>query len=93
MRQVTEARPNTANEIIRRIINASGLKHETLAKALGIAGRNNFAARLNQKNMTFDTAIKILDVLGYEVVIEPKTSGKRREGSVVVELSDKAVAE
>ena len=37
--------------------------------------------------MSCDLLIQMLDCLDYEVVVQPKTSGKRKEGAIVLEPS------
>ncbi|MGN0688601.1 MAG: hypothetical protein ACI4KA_10900 [Oscillospiraceae bacterium] len=45
---------------------------------------------LNSKIMA-NTLLKWFDKLGYEVVVQPKTSGKRREGAIVLEADSELV--
>ena len=52
---------------------------EKIAENFGVElSQQAFTDRLKNKNMKINTAIEILDVLGYEVVIRPK-KGSRQE--------------
>ena len=44
--------------------------------------------RLSRSNITFDTAQEMLDKMGYEIVIQPVSAGKRKEGAIVIDGVD-----
>lgn len=46
---------------------------------------NDVSARLNYPNMTFDKALEMLGVLGYELVIQEKKPGARRSDQIVID--------
>lgn len=46
---------------------------------------NDVSARLNNPNMTFDKALEMLAVLGYEIVIQEKKPGARRSDQIVID--------
>lgn len=79
----------TINEIILEVLkdtfNEEGKKikqtevREKLEERFGVAvSQQAFSDRLKNKNMKMNTAIEILDVLGYEIVARPK-KGSRQE--------------
>lgn len=49
---------------------------------------NDISARLNNDNLSFDVAVEMLDVLGYEVVIQKKVQGNRRADQIVIDQRD-----
>ena len=56
-----------------------------MATALGKSKGNDISARLNYDNMSFDKAVEMLDILGYEVVIQEKRQGGRRTDQIVID--------
>ena len=49
-----------------------------MAKAIGKQEANEVSSRLTNPNMSFDKAVEMLSVLGYEVVIQERRPGARR---------------
>ena len=45
-------------------------------------------ARLYYSNMTFNTAVEMLDVLGYEVIIQERKPGARRADQIVIDQKE-----
>ena len=60
-----------------------------MALAIGKTRPNSVSARLMTKNMTFNSAIQMLDVIGYEVIVQKRTQGVRGKDQIVVTRSDK----
>lgn len=85
-RRVEEGRMQTANEILRTLIRESGLTGDQIAKMLGYPDGRYIGAKLNIKNMTTQAVAEIAEALGYELVLQPKTSGRRKEGQHVIEI-------
>ena len=50
----------------------------SMAKAIGKQEANEVSSRLTNPNMSFDKAVEMLSVLGYEVVIQERRPGARR---------------
>ena len=50
----------------------------SMAKAIGKQEANEVSSRLTNPNMSFDKAVEMLNVLGYEVVIQERRPGARR---------------
>lgn len=72
------------NEAIRQIMKNKKVSLTTMAKSLGKARGNDISARLAHPNMSFDKAVEMLDVLGYEVVLQEKKPGSRRADQIVI---------
>lgn len=62
----------TINKIIRTIMRDNDVSLLDMAKAVGKKRGNDISARLTTKNMSFDKAIEMLDVLRYKILIVPK---------------------
>jgi len=76
------------NKAIREIMKINNMSLSSMAKAIGKKRPNDVSARLTNPNMTFDKAIEMLDVLGYEVVVQKRTQGKRRSDQFVIDSID-----
>lgn len=49
---------------------------------------NDVSARLVSENLLLDKVLEMLDVLGYELVIQEKKRGSRRVDQIVIDHSD-----
>ncbi len=76
------------NEAIRQIMKKKGISLTTMANSLGKKRGNDVSARLAYKNMSMSSAIEMLNVLGYELIIQEKKPGARRDDQVVISLAD-----
>lgn len=76
------------SEAIKKIMKEQKVTQLTMAESIGKKRANNVAARLSSRNMTFDRAIEMLSVLGYEVTIQPRKAGARPTGQYVIKRSD-----
>lgn len=73
------------NKAIRSVMKRKGMSLLSMAKALGYERGNDVSARLVKPNMTFDQALRMLSVLGYEVVIQEIKPGNRRADQIVID--------
>ena len=71
------------NEIILMLLAQSGMSKSDFAKKLGVS-RGTLQERLNQKNMSVDLLNSMLVHLNCEIVIQPVSAGRRKDGQVVV---------
>lgn len=78
----------TTSEIIKTIMKEKGVKQNALSAAMGHNSPSAIYNILQRNNMDTDNLVKILDLLDYEVVVQPKTQGKRKEGSMVLTSGD-----
>ena len=76
----------TPTEAIKAALSDKRVTQTKLAEMMGYATQAAVGNRLNSK-ISCDLLIEILEKLDYEVVIQPKTQGKRKEGSIVLEPS------
>lgn len=77
------------NEVISRLMKDNKVTQSAMAVSIGKKRANDVSARLVSSNMTFDKAIEMLSVMGYEVVVQKKTAGARGKDQIVIERSDK----
>lgn len=77
------------NEIIASVMKEKKVTQISMAKSIGKEKATDVSARLASKNMTFNKAIEMLSVMGYEVVVQPVSRGKRPDGQYIVVGSDK----
>lgn len=82
--------PVTINEAISKIMKERKYTQLAMAKQLGKEKATDISARLASKNMTFNRALEMLAVLGYEVTVQPIKSepGPRIKGQYVIVASD-----
>lgn len=82
------------NKAIRRVMKEKNISLGAMAKILWNGETTNggnkrtgnaVSSRLNNKNMSFDIAVEMLDILGYEIVIQKKTQGNRRADQIVID--------
>lgn len=73
------------NKAIREVMKLKGVSLRSMALAIGKKRGNDISARLNNSNMSFDKAIEMLDVLGYEIVIQERRQGGRRNDQIVID--------
>jgi len=80
------------NEAIKQAMRNKGMTLSAMATAIGKKRPNDVSARLAHNNMSFSTAIEMLSVLGYEVVIQERRAGNRRDDQIVItdEIEDEA---
>lgn len=76
------------NKAIRQVMRDKGVTLLSMAKAIGKERSGDVNARLYYSNMTFNTAIEMLDVLGYEIVIQERKPGARRADQIVIDQKE-----
>ena len=57
---------------------------DVLRDRLGYKTISGVSERLRGKSMKMDTFVKFMDALGYEVIVQPKTTRDPKEGSYKV---------
>lgn len=73
------------NKAIRQVMKDKGFTLLSMAKAIGKERGNDVSSRLNSANMTFKNAVEMLDVMGYEVVIQERKPGARRADQILID--------
>lgn len=76
----------TATDAIKNAMADKRITQTKLADIMGYASSAGIRSRLNS-NISCDLLIQLLDKLDYEVVVQPKTQGKRKDGAIVLEPS------
>lgn len=76
------------NEAIKKIMKEQKVSQITMAESIGKKRASDVGSRLLSRNMTFDRAIEMLSVLGYEVTIQPRRAGARPAGQYVIKRGD-----
>lgn len=61
-------------DIIIAALGSCGWSRATLAEKAGYAGQTSITNRLHGRSMRVDTFVKLLDVMGYEVVVKSKSA-------------------
>lgn len=79
------------NKAIRKVMRDKGVSLLSMAKAIGKSRTSDVNGRLYKPNMTFDKAVEMLDVLGYEVVIQERRPGARRVDQIVIDQKEESV--
>ena len=79
------------NKAIRQVMKDKGVTLLSMAKAIGKEKGNDVSSRLNSPNMTFNNAVEMVAVLGYEIVIQERKPGARRADQVVIDQKGDAV--
>lgn len=75
----------TFKEIVKAALKETGTTQQRLAEAMGYSnGQANVAKIFSRQDIYMSTLTKMLDKLGYEVVIQKKTQGRRKEGQMVL---------
>ena len=75
---------------IRQVMLEKGVSLLTMAKALGKERGNDISARLHKPNMSFDKAVEMLDVLGYEIVPQERRPGAKRADQIVIDQKEES---
>ena len=76
------------NKAIRQVMRDKGVTLSSMAKSIGKERTSDVNARLYYSNMTFNTAVEMLDVLGYEIVIQERRPGARRADQIVIDQKE-----
>lgn len=77
------------NKAIRKVMRDKGVTLLSMAKAVGKQRANDISSRLLSPNMSFNKAVEMLDVLGYEVVIQERKPEARRADQIVIDQKEK----
>lgn len=74
----------TMNKAISKIMKDNGFTQMMMAQAIGKKRPNDISSRLQYDNMTISKSLEMLEVLGYEITIQPKRPGARPKGQIVI---------
>ena len=78
-------------DALKGIMKLKGITQKHMAKLVGKEdkGASYVSAKLCTDNWTVDSVIEFLEQMDYELVIKPKSRGKRSESEIVLEHSKK----
>lgn len=76
------------NKAIRQVMRDKGVTLLSMAKAIGKERGNDVSSRLNVPNMTIKNVVEMLDVLGYEIVVQERKPGARRADQIVIDQKE-----
>lgn len=76
------------NQAIRSLMKSKNISLLSMAKSLGKQRGNEISSRLRSENMSFNSAVEMLNILGYEIVIQERKSGIRRADQIVIDQSE-----
>lgn len=79
----------TANKAIAKVMKDKGVTQMMMAQGIGKKRPNDVSARLMSNNMSMNKVLEMLEVLGYELTIQPKRPGARPSGQIVIISSEK----
>ena len=75
----------TVNKALKNIMKDKGVTQEQMGKLLDKStGQRYVSNTLRSENMNINIVISFCELLGYEVVLQPKKPGKRKDGEYVV---------
>jgi hypothetical protein len=78
----------THTEAITEIHKRKKLTQLAVARMLQLNSRGSIVARIKNKGVRLCTLVELLDVLGYEMVVQPKTGETLPEGVYKIAVSD-----
>lgn len=76
-------------DAIRAAMKNQKISQVRLTEQLGLKSQSVVAQRLRTDNLSVDTVVEMLDSIGYEMVIQEKKRGRKTEGQLVIERSEK----
>lgn len=75
----------TFKEIIKHALKETGTTQQRLAEDMGYStGQANISKIFTRKDIYMSTLVKMLDKLGYEVIVRKKTQTKDKEDVMVL---------
>ena len=86
------------NKAIRLVMRQKGISLSNMGSSLRKIDRNtkevkpltgnDVSARLNNDNLSFDKAVEMFNILGYEIIVQEKKKGCRVPGQIVINQQD-----
>ena len=75
----------THTEAIEQILKEKKLTKVAVAKMLNLNAPNSIKARMQRKGVWIHKLVELLDVLGYEIVVQRKSMGEPPEDVYVID--------
>lgn len=74
-------------EILKAVLKERGITQTQLAEMMGYASQSAVGNKI-KLGCTTNLFVEFMDKLGYEVVVQPKTQGKRKDGAMLLTNGD-----
>lgn len=71
-------------DAIKQAMKKQKTSQSQMAKRIGVKGQSVIAQRLRTDNMSVNMVIEMLEVIGYEIVIQEKKRGRRPDGQILI---------
>lgn len=71
-------------DAIKKAMSDKGIGQTQMAKMIGAKSQSVIAERLRRDNLSVDTVLEMLSLVGYELVIQETKPGRRPEGQIVI---------
>lgn len=75
-------------DVIRLAMKETKTTQQQLADRIGAKHQSVISERLKMDNLSINKALEMLEALGYELVVQEKRRGRKREGQITIERSD-----
>ena len=75
-------------EAIKKAMAGTEYTQQSVADAIGAKNRAVVSSRINHDNISVKALTEIIEAIGCELVIQPKTVGLRPEGQYVIRNAD-----
>jgi transcriptional regulator with XRE-family HTH domain len=75
-------------EAIKQALKNQKTTQQQLADRIGAKSQSVIAQRLRMNNLSIEIILEMLDAIGYEVVIQEKKPGRRRDDQILIERSN-----
>ena len=72
-------------EAIKKLIKDNNKSYASMAELIGRKTPTFISNMINRGNCNIDTLLEITDVLGYEIVIKPKSGDNKAERTIRLE--------
>ncbi len=73
----------TGSDVVTEVMHRAQINQTQLAKLVGFKNQSNVSEAL-KRDIKISVFQRMIDALGYEVVVQKKKQGKRPEGQIVL---------
>lgn len=73
------------NKAIKKVMKEKKITSSMMATMVGKGSGKEVQARLGCRNMTVNSILDYISVMGYELVIQEKRVGKKRDDQIVID--------
>lgn len=76
-------------EAIKKAMKDTNTTQTQMARLVGAKSQSVISERLKMSNLSINTVVEMLDAIGYDLVIEKRKQGRRREDRLIIGKGDK----